>query len=98
VNWARAPAKASVAIGAAAAGSTKDPALDVASGNGADSVGVFNGAGSKALETFEVQATTQDTKLCKNLKPPCDAGGDVYITGDVHIKGTLTSKERAGNL
>jgi hypothetical protein len=82
-----------VAIGAAAAGSTKDPALDVASGNGADSVGVFNGAGSKALETFEVQATTQDTKLCKNLKPPCDAGGDVYITGDVHIKGTLTSKD-----
>ncbi|HLY03882.1 MAG TPA: hypothetical protein VKR56_15460 [Candidatus Cybelea sp.] len=82
-----------VAIGAAAAGSAKDPALDVASGSGADSVGVFNSAGSKALETFEVQATTQDTKLCKNLKPPCAAGGDVYITGDVHVKGTLTSKD-----
>jgi hypothetical protein len=83
-----------VAIGAAAGGTT-DPALDVASANGADSVGVFNSAGSKALETFEVQATTQDAKLCKNLKPPCDAGGDVYITGDVHVKGTITSKDAA---
>jgi hypothetical protein len=82
-----------VAIGAAAAASATDPALDVASANGADSVGVFNSAGSKALETFEVQATTLDAKLCKNRKPPCDAGGDVYITGDVHVKGTLTSKD-----
>lgn len=79
------------AVGGAPNGDTADPALQVLSGFGADTVGVFNQDTSSALETFEVKAITADSKLCKAAgeTPPCNAGGDVYITGDVHVKGAL---------
>jgi hypothetical protein len=80
------------AVGGAAAKNSAHPALSVISAGGADSAGVFNSYPSnKSLETLEIKSTTADTTLCSAAKetPPCAAGGDVYITGDVHVKGAL---------
>lgn len=79
------------AIGAAAQGDSAHPALSVISAAGADSAGVFNSDSSKAIETLEIKSTTANKTLCTaaKAKPPCPAGGDVYITGDVHVKGAL---------
>jgi len=60
--------------------------------SGVDALGVFNSADH---ETVEVKDKTQNSSLCTGA-PPCTAGGDTYIFGDLHVYGLIYASNHGG--